>query len=161
MTKQPTQDERTAFEAWLRREWPTAPLHHVRDALPVNDPRRDEYCNENIQRAWVGWQACAAWAAQHNPMSSAVNEYGDAYQGAREDLAIWKRRALEAENRPAVSQTNPCIWIYSESEFSWETGCGAAFSLVDGTPRENGMCFCHACGGQLVEAEICDLEGAR
>lgn len=24
-------------------------------------------------------------------------EYGDAYQGAREDLAIWKRRALEAE----------------------------------------------------------------
>lgn len=29
-------------------------------------------------------------------------EYGDAYQGAREDLAIWKRRALEAES---VSQT--------------------------------------------------------
>ncbi|OIN39167.1 hypothetical protein AO411_2025265 [Salmonella enterica subsp. enterica serovar Sarajane] len=26
-------------------------------------------------------------------------EYGDAYQGAREDLAIWKRRALEAESR--------------------------------------------------------------
>ena len=26
-----------------------------------------------------------------------VGEYGDAYQGAREDLAIWKRRALEAE----------------------------------------------------------------
>lgn len=25
-------------------------------------------------------------------------EYGDAYQGAREDLAIWKRRALEAES---------------------------------------------------------------
>lgn len=25
------------------------------------------------------------------------SEYGDAYQGAREDLAIWKRRALEAE----------------------------------------------------------------
>lgn len=24
-------------------------------------------------------------------------EFGDAYQGAREDLAIWKRRALEAE----------------------------------------------------------------
>ena len=26
-------------------------------------------------------------------------EYSDAYQGAREDLAIWKRRALEAEAR--------------------------------------------------------------
>ena len=28
-----------------------------------------------------------------------VGEHGDAYQGAREDLAIWKRRALEAEAR--------------------------------------------------------------
>ncbi|EPO5639683.1 hypothetical protein ACIUZH_18350 [Pseudomonas aeruginosa] len=26
-----------------------------------------------------------------------AGEYGDAYQGAREDIAIWKRRALEAE----------------------------------------------------------------
>lgn len=29
--------------------------------------------------------------------AKAQGEYGDAYQGAREDLAIWKRRALEAE----------------------------------------------------------------
>lgn len=28
-----------------------------------------------------------------------AGEYGDAYQGAREDLAIWKRRALEAEQK--------------------------------------------------------------
>lgn len=28
-----------------------------------------------------------------------VAEYGDAYQGAREDLSIWKRRALEAEGK--------------------------------------------------------------
>ena len=31
------------------------------------------------------------------PAAKAQGEYGDAYQGAREDLAIWKRRALEAE----------------------------------------------------------------
>jgi len=32
------------------------------------------------------------------PAQPAVQgEFGDAYQGAREDLAIWKRRALEAE----------------------------------------------------------------
>ena len=28
-----------------------------------------------------------------------AGEYGDAYQGAREDLAIWKRRELEAETK--------------------------------------------------------------
>ncbi|MDM9061964.1 hypothetical protein [Klebsiella pneumoniae] len=34
----------------------------------------------------------------HAQPAPVVNgEYGDAYQGAREDLAIWKRRALEAE----------------------------------------------------------------
>ena len=30
---------------------------------------------------------------------AAQGEFGDAYQGAREDLAIWKRRALEAETK--------------------------------------------------------------
>ncbi|EMN9200038.1 hypothetical protein R0M21_005616 [Pseudomonas aeruginosa] len=55
-------DERAAFEDWVRRDWPAAPLHHVRDALPANNPRYGEYCNEMIQRAWVGWQARAALA---------------------------------------------------------------------------------------------------
>lgn len=41
------------------------------------------------------YQAGAAYQRAQQPQS----EYGDAYQGAREDLAIWKRRALEAESR--------------------------------------------------------------
>ncbi|HID1693462.1 TPA: hypothetical protein ACXGI0_002191 [Klebsiella pneumoniae] len=36
-------------------------------------------------------------AANAQPAPVVNGEYGDAYQGAREDLAIWKRRALEAE----------------------------------------------------------------
>lgn len=32
-------------------------------------------------------------------VESAQGEFGDAYQGAREELAIWKRRALEAEEK--------------------------------------------------------------
>lgn len=36
-------------------------------------------------------------AAPAQPAAQA--EFGDAYQGAREDLAIWKRRALEAEQK--------------------------------------------------------------
>jgi len=44
------------------------------------------------------WKAIPLYAA---PVSEAKaqGEYGDAYQGAREDLAIWKRRALEAEEK--------------------------------------------------------------
>lgn len=40
-------------------------------------------------------EALAAAPAQ----PAAQGEFGDAYQGAREDLAIWKRRALEAEEK--------------------------------------------------------------
>ncbi|HDP4773496.1 hypothetical protein [Pseudomonas aeruginosa] len=62
-------DERAAFEAWVRRDWPGAPLRFIRDALPVNDPRYGQYCDDALQRAWVGWQARAALA--HAPTSSA------------------------------------------------------------------------------------------
>ncbi|EOV0890279.1 hypothetical protein ACOKZV_000732 [Pseudomonas aeruginosa] len=54
--------ERAEFEAWVRRDWPGAPLRFIRDALPVNDPRYGQYCDDALQRAWVGWQARAALA---------------------------------------------------------------------------------------------------
>lgn len=57
-------DEHAEFESWVRREWPQAPLSNVRDLLPKDDPRYGEYCDETLQRAWVGWQARAAL---HNP----------------------------------------------------------------------------------------------
>lgn len=52
-------DERAEFVAWVRREWPQAPLSYVRDLLPKDDPRYGEFCDETLQRAWVGWQARA------------------------------------------------------------------------------------------------------
>ena len=39
------------------------------------------------------------WSMLANREAQPVAEYGDAYQGAREDLSIWKRRALEAEGK--------------------------------------------------------------
>lgn len=62
--------EREAFEAWLGIT-PCGAAHNL---------------------AVKAFQAGAAYQRQQV-------EYGDAYQGAREDLAIWKRRALEAEAR--------------------------------------------------------------
>ncbi|WP_447846538.1 hypothetical protein ACFZNQ_15940 [Pseudomonas aeruginosa] len=73
-------DERAAFEDWVRRDWPAAPLHHVRDALPANNPRYGEYCNEMIQRAWVGWQARAA-LAQPSPKCVKCGGTGEADSG--------------------------------------------------------------------------------
>ncbi|OBY90495.1 hypothetical protein A6723_019490 [Pseudomonas sp. AU11447] len=63
---------REEFEAWVQRDWPAAPLHHVRDALPKDDPRYGEYCNEMIQRAWVGWQASRAALRVELPLIAEV-----------------------------------------------------------------------------------------
>lgn len=51
--------ERVEFEKWIVGEWPTAPLRYVRDSLPEDDPLHGTYCDEYLQRAWVGWQARA------------------------------------------------------------------------------------------------------
>lgn len=49
MTLDIEKKRRELFEAWVVREWPTAPLHYVRDALPKTDPRYGEYCDESLQ----------------------------------------------------------------------------------------------------------------
>ncbi|WP_312800519.1 hypothetical protein [Pseudomonas sp.] len=42
-----------------------------------------------------------------------MSDFKDAYQGAREDLAIWKRRALEAEEK--LRQQDQIIdWLSAE-----------------------------------------------
>lgn len=51
------------------------------------------YKYQEQRMAFDAWKIARAALAQPSPSG----EFGDAYQGAREDLAIWKRRALEAE----------------------------------------------------------------
>lgn len=68
--------ERADFEAWVRRDWPGAPLRYIRDALPVNDPRYGQYCDDALQRAWVGWQARAAMVPSPTPnLVDALRQY--------------------------------------------------------------------------------------
>ena len=52
---------------------------------------------DEVEEIKIGLRAAFANIATPQPASVVSGEYGDAYQGAREDLAIWKRRALEAE----------------------------------------------------------------
>ncbi|MFU3518342.1 hypothetical protein ACM7KB_29520 [Pseudomonas aeruginosa] len=60
--------------------------------LPIERDSHGAYVSDHVRHLWSGWELRAT-LAQPSP----AGEYGDAYQGAREDIAIWKRRALEAE----------------------------------------------------------------
>lgn len=76
--------------------------------IPPQAPENLASCLDGYERWLIAttfrdtWNACLAEVARMNtapPAHKVSGEYGDAYQGAREDLAIWKRRALEAEER--------------------------------------------------------------
>jgi hypothetical protein len=46
-----------------------------------------------------------------------------------------------------------CHWtpMFNDQEGAWETQCGDAFWINDGTPEENKMSFCPYCGGALLQ----------
>ncbi len=47
-----------------------------------------------------------------------------------------------------------CTWEYDHFYDYWETSCGDAYQIVDGTPTDNKMKFCPYCGKELVEQQI-------
>lgn len=50
-------EERAAFEKWLKKQYPTAPLHR-RDRAASE--RIGEYCAPFVEEQWTAWQARAA-----------------------------------------------------------------------------------------------------
>ena len=56
---------------------------------------------------------------------------------------------LENENLYPVfklNSTDSCRWTEYEDCEAWDTGCGHAFYIENGTPQENDMKFCCYCG---------------
>jgi hypothetical protein len=46
-----------------------------------------------------------------------------------------------------------CAWRLNPFSYAWDTGCGNAFILDEGTPQQNSMNFCCFCGNQLESME--------
>ncbi len=107
--------ERAEFEAWVRRDWPGAPLRFIRDALPVNDPRYGQYCDDALQRAWVGWQARAA-LAQPSPASDLdpfnLAPHAEAFNEAPDEAL--KPEQAEAERPEVVGSLYLGCWADQE-----------------------------------------------
>lgn len=50
-----------------------------------------------------------------------------------------------------------CEWIFCESYDMdgghWDTGCDHAYTIMEGTPKENNMKYCTFCGKEIKEVE--------
>jgi hypothetical protein len=93
-----TEKLREEFEAWVRTEWPAAPLHYRRDALPADHPQFGNYVLDTIQGAWTGWQASrAALVVELPPEAFSADPVGDAeWISGSNEMRSRCRAAIEA-----------------------------------------------------------------
>jgi len=54
-----------------------------------------------------------------------------------------------------------CLWSRADEDSDcWETSCGNAFCINDGTPKENNFSFCAYCGKPLIEdSDLLPVDG--
>lgn len=49
---------------------------------------------------------------------------------------------------------NICKWHRIDADYTiYDTDCGNAFEIIEGTPKDNDMLFCPYCGKKLKEVE--------
>ena len=62
----------------------------------------------------------------------------------------WYSAEQMQQAHAAGSEARPvCLW--NNVDGCWETTCGNAFEINDGTPAENNMTYCCYCGGKVEE----------
>lgn len=70
------------------------------------------------------------------------------------ELRITLSHAPLTQLGESSSLPGACVWRIDDCDANtWAGGCGALWTLTDGTPRENGMNYCHQCGRVLVQAD--------
>lgn len=86
---------------------------------------------------------CQSKSPFHNPVNA------DAM------VALRILRALRAQ-LAAAEVPMQCGWYQDGDEESttWQTSCGAYFTLNEGTPSDNRFSFCYSCGKHIVEYPI-------
>jgi len=50
-----------------------------------------------------------------------------------------------------MSEEGNCEWTYDENHCYYDTNCGKAYGLIDGTLKENSHIYCPYCGGKIKE----------
>ena len=61
--------------------------------------------------------------------------------------------AAQGQDAAPAERSKSCLWSHADDDTDlWETSCGNAFSIIDGTPEENEFRHCCYCGGVLETA---------
>jgi len=71
-------------------------------------------------------------------------------QRARYGLTRDERQRAGGE-RVMAKKIRYCRWTYDAYYDNYDTACGQAFALIDGTLAKNGLRYCTYCGKRIKE----------
>jgi len=91
-----------------------------------------------------GW--CPLFGFQEVDGMIKADSIDDAKRDSEKAYTEWCKSA-------GLREDNVCEWVPEEGESYWHTSCGDDFILVDGTPEENHIIYCHYCGGRVTIKE--------
>ena len=63
------------------------------------------------------------------------------------------KKALRAAIKDAEAQPAVCRWTCDDIYDYYNTECGQTWTLIEGTPKDNGVRFCHGCGKSIEEVK--------
>ena len=107
-------------------------------------------------KAWPETMDGMAWAVEFNQRFPAVSVddalgwFCNAIMRGYDTATSRQSDALAAAQR---ENARTCQWRYMnwpESDSDYETECGGAWTFIEGGITENGVAFCHRCGGRVL-----------
>lgn len=80
-------------------------------------------------------------------------------EGANKEGRVMKHsHGMAYINCPECAKiSKQCLWTEDDNG-NYDTGCGHCFTIIDGTPADNGMKFCVYCGGKLIEEGLAESD---
>ena len=102
--------------------------------------------------------AAVAFAAQYaQAAEDAYEQSGSRFDDGEANAARGIEEAIAAM---PVPEAKVCNWTqprYDDAEQgAWKTDCDNYWYIIDGTPSDNNMKFCHGCGRQIVEHQYAE-----
>ena len=79
-----------------------------------------------------------------------VENYWKFYGGQESGIPFSEVVKIWDAGVKSVKVPKTCKWTYDNNDCFYTTACGSDFVFNDGTARENGVMFCHKCGGRIV-----------
>lgn len=84
-----------------------------------------------------------------------LSDHADWLQLKLNAVRIMAKRGIRAPDQPSSAPAAACEWT-QDLDGNWATCCGEMWCLIDGTPTDNDMTYCHHCGKRIKESLYLD-----